>query len=358
MNTAQSLERLYANVSQPVLGTDGEKILFANGAALGALGDKIYGMSAAEVIPSEILSHNADSFYCAAEILDRQAGISVLRESGITILIMEFLGGKGSALPLTRAMILGLRTSAMGLKMSVDKCFSLLEDGVTPEKRVTSTLYHYYYSLLRAITQMDSADHLKRGDTVFSPETLDLVKLCSELADTVSLLCRGSGVTVEFSAQAQSLFCVADGAKLEQLLLNLISNSLRHTPEGGSIRLTLDVVDGRVIISVDDNGSGIPKGSALRVFALPEEREEQIPSAGYGLGLYIAYGIAHLHGGTIILESGETGTHVRVSFPLEAPEGGILKSPAANYRAGGASRVLTELADALTSGSYGPEYED
>lgn len=358
MDNALSLERLYAGVNQAVLGTDGHKILFANSAAVSALGENILSLPAADIIPAEILEHNSDCFYCASEIMGREAGISVLRENGVLILIMDFLRGKSSSLPLTRAMVIGLRSSVMGLKMSADKCFALIEEGGVPEKRTVSALYHYYYSLLRAITQMDCADHLERGDMPFSPEAVDLVKLCSELADTVSLLCRETGVKVSFTTAKKSLLCMADSSKLEQLLLNLLSNSLRNTSPGGQVKISLAETDGRVIISVDDDGRGLSEDGALRLFSLPEDDENLVSPSGYGLGLYIAYGIAHLHGGTIILESGDKGTRVRVSFPLAEPRDNQFKSPTVPYRISGPSLVLTELADVLDTSCFGPEYED
>lgn len=354
MDILLSLERLYVNVSQAVIGTDGDSILFANPSACAVFGSDITARPAAEVIPGDILDHDADSFVCACEILGREAGISVIMESGVRILIIDLVRGEASPLKLSRSIVIGMRSSAMGMKLAADKCFEHMESGSVPDGKVVSTFYHYYYTMLRAITQMDSADQLERGDLCFSPEVTELVPLCSELVDTVSLLCRESGVALTFATEEDSVITMADPQKLEQLLLNLLANSLRHTSKGGSISVSLSVMGGRAVISVDDNGSGLPKD--VKVFSLPDDNAR--PDSGYGLGLYIAYGIAHLHGGTILIEGGSGGTHARVSFPIVSPPGNILRSCEAAYKAKGASLVLTELADVLDTKCYGPIYED
>ena len=91
-----------------------------------------------------------------------------------------------------------------------------------------------------------------------------------------------------------------DPDRLEQALQNLAGNALRHTPEGGEIALTATVRDGAVVLSVRDNGPGIPEAHLPLIF----DRFYKVDSArraagGSGLGLSIVKAIIERHGGTI-----------------------------------------------------------
>ena len=117
-----------------------------------------------------------------------------------------------------------------------------------------------------------------------------------------------------------------DPVRLEQVLLNLISNAHEHAPDTTSIDVALRAVDGSAKIEVRDYGPGIPAEELGQLFsrfyqvASPERR----PTGGLGLGLYIAREIVTEHGGTISVES-EPGAGARffVRLPLlrtvEAP---------------------------------------
>lgn len=353
MDSIKTFDRLYTGVSQAVLGTDCDSILFANPAARDIFGSDILRKSAVDAIPKAILEQDSDCFFCACEILGIKAEIRVVRDSGILILIIDPLCGCGDASSLSKSTMINMRSSAMGLKMAADRCFFRLEDGNIPDSKTISSFYHYYYSLLHAITQLDSADKLEHREMDFSPESTELVSLFTELTDTISLLCRESGVAISFSTKEERIYTMADSAKLEQLVLDLLAYCLKHTQSGGRIAVSLVLMGDRVVISIDDNGR--PPESSLKPFSLPTGTEE--PDSR-GLELYIAYGIAQLHGGTILMGNSAGGTNVRVSLPLIPPPGNLLMESGTAYKAKGPSLVLTELADVLSTSCYGPRYED
>jgi len=357
--TAQ-LARLFSSVSQAVIGTDGAKIIFANPAANAAAGYDLEGRSAEETLPAEILAGNADSYICAATIFGRNASISVIKEGPVFLLFVDFINDGKSALYITRHIISNLRNNAMGLKMSADRCFSLLEDGKSPSEKNISVLYHYYYCLLRTLTQVDSADLIERGTLLFTPVATELVKLCSELCDTVSSLCSKNDVKISFSTDETELIAAVDPSKIEQLLLNLFANSLQHTVSGNSITLSLHRSGNKIVFSLDDDGSGIPQEMLSNIFKLPDDNDDpSVRRSGNGLGLFISFGIVQLHKGVFLIESREgEGTHVRVMLPADESPAPKFSSPDPTYRHSGASFVLTELADVLPSDRFGLKYED
>lgn len=360
MHNSVELSRLFSSARQAVLGTDSDEIVFANPRAQAALGFDPTGRPAADIIPHEILENPSENFVCAAPLAGRRANIAVSRLGNLTILFVEFMVTEKPAMYLTRSIISNLRSNMTGLKISVDRCCESFQEGKLPNEQYTSVLYHYYYCLLRTLTQIDSADMLERSEMLFTPVMTDLVKLCADLTDTVMLLCATQDVHICFTTTEAELFAVVDPARIEQLLLNLVANSLQHAKHGGHITLSLEKRDASIILSVDDDGEGIPQEKLPGIFCLPDDVEEPgAAGGGLGLGLYISYGIAQLHKGVLLIESREgEGTRIRVMLPSDKEPSPKFKTPEAAYRIEGAATVLTELANVLPSSCYGPKYED
>jgi len=98
----------------------------------------------------------------------------------------------------------------------------------------------------------------------------------------------------------------ADHDRMEQVFVNLLTNALGHNPPGTKVSVTIAQHQPDVVISVRDNGSGMPPPGA------------RTTTAGAGLGLSIARGIVSAHGGRLELESApETGTCFSVHLPIE-----------------------------------------
>lgn len=358
MNYYNSLPKLFSAVHQAVIATDGRTIIFTNPPAEAAFGEGLAGTPAKELLPAELLENQAESFICAAEIKEKPSAISVLRDGELMLLFIDIISTEAAPLFMTRQIISSLRNSAMGLKMSADRCFSRMDEGETPSDKYISMLYHYYYRLLRTITQVDSADLIERGGLLFSPVSTDLVKLCGDLTDTVSVLNAKAGIDISFSTPERELPATVDPERMEQLLLNLLANSLKHSARGGSIAMTLRRAGDRAVISVDDDGEGISQDTLSNIFAPPSQETEQLTESGSGLGLYIAYGIAQLHKGVLLIESREgEGTHVRVMLPLDEAPAPKFATPETAYKRS-VSSVLTGLAEVLGNEWFGPKLED
>ena len=111
-----------------------------------------------------------------------------------------------------------------------------------------------------------------------------------------------------------------DRDRLKQVLLNLVSNAIQYTPEGGEIFLSLSKVDKEARLVIRDTGPGIPAEDLPHIFDRfyrTEKSRTRSKASGFGLGLSIAYWIIANHDGEIDVESIEgEGTTFTISLPL------------------------------------------
>jgi signal transduction histidine kinase len=115
------------------------------------------------------------------------------------------------------------------------------------------------------------------------------------------------------------LFVVGDPVRLRQVVDNLLSNALKFTAPGGLVELGARATDGDVLVTVRDDGIGIPPAAAAWLFQPFRQVHDptKVATDGSGLGLYLARGIAERHGGTLELASDGPGTGT--TFTLRIP---------------------------------------
>lgn len=125
------------------------------------------------------------------------------------------------------------------------------------------------------------------------------------------------------TAIPDDLFATADGRRLRQVLHNLIENAVKYSPEGGAIRLSAAAMGSEVVISVSDEGVGIPRHQWDRIFRPYQRANTAVDRgiAGNGLGLALCKGIVEAHGGRIWVES-EPSVGSTFSFTVPRSRGG------------------------------------
>ncbi len=137
----------------------------------------------------------------------------------------------------------------------------------------------------------------------------------------------------------------ADGARLTQVLSNLLNNAARYTPDGGRIAIEAAREGREAIITVTDNGVGIPASMLTRIYEMFYQGDEvrQARGGGLGIGLTLARSLVEMHGGTIAASSAgpNRGSAFKIRLPLaERPEAGEGATPRAASAPLGGHRVL------------------
>jgi len=130
----------------------------------------------------------------------------------------------------------------------------------------------------------------------------------------------GHSFTLEFTSPIPEI--VGDMVRIEQVLINMVSNAIKYTRDGGSIGITAAQKGDSVWVSVRDNGIGIPEADVPKVFDrfYRVDKARSRDSGGTGLGLSIASEIVSRHNGKIELSSRQgEGTTITMTLPVEGP---------------------------------------
>ncbi len=125
----------------------------------------------------------------------------------------------------------------------------------------------------------------------------------------------------------------ADATRVEQIVVNLITNAIRHTPAKGAIQIRVAAQNSQALIEVSDTGDGIKSEDRERIFELFYQAQQAAdrPNSGLGIGLTLVKRLVEMHGGTISLaETGSPGATFIVTIPLADQQHAIPSAAAAS----------------------------
>jgi signal transduction histidine kinase len=152
------------------------------------------------------------------------------------------------------------------------------------------------------IQDLLEVSRMERGSLSLETAPRDPAALLADAAEGLRPLAAHHGLRVEVQAEPGLPAVQADGARVVQVVGNLVGNAVKFTPEGGSVTLACAAAEGEVRFSVADTGPGIPPEQVPHIFgAFWQARHAD--RRGLGLGLSIARGLVEAHGGRIWVES-------------------------------------------------------
>ena len=187
--------------------------------------------------------------------------------------------------------------------------------------------------LARLIDDLLDVSRITRGTIELRKERIDASPIINAAVEAVRPLTEEKKQELAVSFIPGTLWCEADPTRLEQILINLLTNATRYTPAGGHIRLAARREDGHVVFKVRDDGIGIPPDQLTAMFELFTQGDRTIARSegGLGIGLTIVERIAQMHGGTATAHSEGTGKGSEFTVMLP-PSSGRRPSPPANRR--------------------------
>jgi len=198
-----------------------------------------------------------------------------------------------------------LRTPLASLKALTEA----LQDGALadPEAgpRFLSRLQAEVEALSRMAEQLLDLSRVESGQIRLDRAPLAPAALLASVAERMRLQAERAGLTLRIECPPDLPPVLADRARLEQVLVNLVHNAIKFTPAGGEILLLAEAASDGMRFAVRDTGVGIPAEDLPRVFERFYKSDRARSSAGAGLGLAIARHIVEAHGGKIWVESEE-----------------------------------------------------
>ena len=154
------------------------------------------------------------------------------------------------------------------------------------------------------------------GGLPLARQSVELDNVFFEVYRQVGVLQRSVEVTV---VEVDQVCVLGDADRLKQLLINLVDNAIKYTPEGGEVQLSLSKSNGWACVEIADTGIGIPEEDLPYIFDrfYRVDKARSRPQGGSGLGLSIAKWIAQAHGGDIEVTSQVgKGTTFTVLLPV------------------------------------------
>lgn len=212
-----------------------------------------------------------------------------------------------------------LKTPLMVLRVGVERAMTNPRTPTEALQSLEEVLeeIHRMSELVETLLTLARADE---GGANLAVEPCDLRDLINEAAETAGMLGEQQEITIRSEVPPTAVMLPVDRSRIRQLLLNLVTNAIKYTPEGGKVSIGLVDQGEAAAIIIGDNGIGIPTADLPHIFdrfyRVDTARSRTGARPGAGLGLAITKWIAEAHGGAITVQSRPgRGTVFTVTLP-------------------------------------------
>lgn len=195
------------------------------------------------------------------------------------------------------------------------------------KNKYTSIMKQNCYRLLRLTNNLIDITKINSGYLDLNEVNVNIISTIEDISSSVADYIENKGLSLIFDTDIEEKIIGCDPEKIERIILNLLSNSVKFTPRGGKIMVNIETGKEDVYIKVKDTGRGIPEEKLNSIF----ERFIQVDKSlardheGSGIGLSLVKCLVELHGGTISVESKEHyGTEFIIKIPCKLVEGEVL----------------------------------
>ena len=359
MEEQQNWPELLELLERPAFTVERGRVSWVNQEALTRLvprGQEIHALL--KTGAEEYASLGNGSLCLSLQIGDSRQGAAVRRLSGGMDLFLldqeaDLAGLKQLALAARQ-----LREPLGNAMMAAGQLFPELELSEAPGlQKQMSTMNQGLFQLLRIINNMADAEQYLTGNQPYREPT-SMGSFFGEILEKSGALMGKAGVQLLYTPPHREGIGNLDRQAMERAVYNLLSNALRFTPKGGTIRVCLTLEGERAVLRIQDSGDGLHREIQQDLF----NRYRRTPAVedsrfGLGLGLLLVRQTAALHGGALLIsEAPEGGTIAALSFLRNLPATGALRSPLAGLDYAGCwDHGLVELSRELPLEVYDPQ---
>ena len=179
------------------------------------------------------------------------------------------------------------------------------------------------YRLLKLVNNLIDSNKITAGYFEYNPQNYDIVYFVESICQSIVDFAKQKNIEVIFDTDIEEKIISFDLDKMERIILNILSNSIKFTKEHGKIEIYIRESNEMLEIEISDDGIGIPQNKLNSIF----ERFKQVENntirsgEGSGIGLYLVKSLVDMHGGDIAVESElGSGTTFKINIPAELEE--------------------------------------
>lgn len=270
-------------------------------------------------LKAEVEVKSPDGTYSIARIFQvtaRQFSLANFKRPGRVIVLRDITVEK--EIESARETLFNMITHDMrGPLTSIQGYAQLMRKKIASSPEVDKYLQSILYSSMRLngmVEDILNTVKLEHGEMKLDPVVVNAADLCARVFEVHEPLAARKNIKFSLITRPEKAELSADTALLERVLTNLVGNSLKFTPSGGTVTLSCGRAGGEVSFSVEDNGPGIPREKRAEIF----EKYAQLEAhkfMGFGLGLAMCKMAVELHKGRIWVES-EEGRGSKFAFAV------------------------------------------
>ncbi len=188
-------------------------------------------------------------------------------------------------------------------------------------RELIEIMEHNSNLLLRHVNELLDFSKNESDKLTLNLRYLNIVSFLKENIRQFKYWSEQKGITISYSFSEQNISMFFDPHLMEQVIYNLISNAIKHTPKGGFVSISLFMDDTILSFSVSDSGEGIPEEKKEHIFERFYSDPMKKSSGGTGIGLYLTQILVKMHNGKVsVISKPERGTVFTVEIPIIRPE--------------------------------------
>ena len=227
-----------------------------------------------------------------------------------------------------------------------------LKDRVYSEKptyqRYLKSMKQNCYRLIRLINNLIDVTKIDSGYFELHLNNCNIVSIVEEITLSVAEYVENKGISLLFDTDIEERIIACDGDKIERIMLNLISNSIKFTEQGGKILVNIFDKGEEIAISVKDTGVGIPKEKQQQLFQRFMQVDKSLArnKEGSGIGLSLVKSLVELHKGKIEINSEwEKGSEFIITLPVRVLSDEEIYIPSNYNHNGSIEKINIEFSD-------------
>ena len=210
--------------------------------------------------------------------------------------------------------------------------------------RVQPVLERQTHHMSRLLDDLLDVSRITRGTFELRAGDVELREPIEAAVESTAPLFRTRGVELDVRIPDEAVPVKGDPARLQQVVVNLLSNAATYSPTSTRVSLTLTIDGPDAVIEVADRGIGIAPDMLAKIFELFVQADQRLdrPRGGLGVGLSLAKTIVELHGGSIAAASDGIGAGTTLVVRIPHDRGGARAEPAAERKPGRCRIVIVE----------------